>query len=74
MKVPKTKIGKYVFWMRRANTLALKLEDRTNELLETQKKLLVLHERRKEDKDAIKELKERVSSLEEIVNKKKKAK
>lgn len=74
MKVPKTRIGKYIYWRKKANTLDLKLEDRTNELLETQKKLLVLHERRKEDKDAIKDLKERVSLLEEIVNKKKKAK
>ncbi len=74
MKLPKTKIGKYIFWRKKANTLEIELVDRTNELLETQKKLLALHERRKEDKDAIKELKERVSSLEEIVNKKKKAK
>lgn len=74
MKLPKTRIGKYIYWRKKANTLELKLEDRTNELLETQKKLLVLHERRKEDKDAIKDLKERVSLLEEIVNKKKKAK
>lgn len=74
MKLPKTRLGKYIFWRKKANTLELKLEDRTNELLETQKKLLVLHERRKEDKDAIKDLKERVSNLEETVKTKKKVK
>lgn len=74
MKLPKTRLGKYIYWRKKANTLDLKLEDRTNELLETQRKLLALHERRKEDKDAIKELKERVSNLEEIAKPKKKVK
>lgn len=81
MKEPKTKIAKCIYWKRKANSLEIKLKEELmkneplkNELAETNKKLIILYEKRSDTDKTIKELKSRISDLEEIVNKKKKVK
>ena len=81
MNEPKTKTAKYLYWRRKANSLEnrlktelLKNEPLKTELAEANKKLISLYEKRSDTDKTIKELKARISDLEEIVNKKKKVK
>lgn len=81
MEEPKNKIARWAYWKTKANEYESLYQNEVqknapmkDELIETMRKLIIMQDRRKEQDESIKDLKQRISELEEIVKNKKKVK